>query len=221
MTDQDLDRPILIIRGDQLAPQQWTIPKDDVIIGRDETCDLPLNERQISRHHLRIYRKEDSWYAEDMESRNGTWLNNEPLKGSQRLYDNDVIKVAMVATVQFIGSGATAPLPFAVPDILAGGRLRLDREGRRAYVLEKEIDPPLSPPQYRLLELLYVNTGRICTREQVVETVWPEAISEGVSEQAIDALVRRLRDRIAEIDPDWQYIITVRGHGFRLENTTL
>ena len=221
MTDQDLDRPILIIRGDQLAPQQWTIPKDDVIIGRDDTCDLPLNERQISRQHLHIYRKDDTWYAEDMESRNGTWLNNEPLKGSQRLYDNDVIKMAMVATVQFIGSGATAPLPFAVPDILAGGRLRLDREGRRAYVLENEVDPPLSPPQYRLLELLYVNTGRICTREQVVETVWPEAISEGVSEQAIDALVRRLRDRISELDPDWQYIITVRGHGFRLENTTL
>jgi DNA-binding response OmpR family regulator len=101
---------------------------------------------------------------------------------------------------------------------MAGGRLRLDREARRAFVGDTEIDPPLSPPQYRLLELLYVNTGRICTREQVVETVWPEVVSEGVSEQAIDALVRRLRDRIAELDPDWQYIITVRGHGFRLEN---
>jgi DNA-binding response OmpR family regulator len=38
------------------------------------------------------------------------------------------------------------------------------------------------------------------------------------SEQAIDALVRRLRDRIAEIDPEHQYIITVKGHGFRFEN---
>jgi len=35
-------------------------------------------------------------------------------------------------------------------------------------------------------------------------------------EQAIDALVRRLRERLAEVDPDWQYIVTVRGHGFRL-----
>ncbi|MFZ4813533.1 MAG: winged helix-turn-helix domain-containing protein, partial [Phototrophicaceae bacterium] len=39
---------------------------------------------------------------------------------------------------------------------------------------------------------------------------------EGVSEQAIDALVRRLRDRLAEVDPDTQYIVTMRGHGFRL-----
>ena len=33
------------------------------------------------------------------------------------------------------------------------------------------------------------------------------------------ALVRRLRDRIAEIDPEHQYIVTVRGHGFRLDNS--
>jgi hypothetical protein len=219
MTDQNLDRPILIIRGDQISPQQWTMHKDDITLGRGDECDIVLPERQISRQHLRIYRDGDAYYAEDLGSSNGTWVNNEPLKESRRLYDNDVIKVAMVATLQFIGSGATAPLPFAVPD-MAGGRLRLDREARRAFVGDAEIDPPLSPPQYRLLELLYVNTGRICTREQVVETVWPEVVSEGVSEQAIDALVRRLRDRIAELDPEWQYIITVRGHGFRLENTT-
>ena len=52
-----------------------------------------------------------------------------------------------------------------------------------------------------------------------VETVWADAVGEEVSEQAIDALVRRLRDRLAEIDPGWQYIVTVRGHGFRLDNT--
>jgi len=31
--------------------------------------------------------------------------------------------------------------------------------------------------------------------------------------------VRRLRDRLAEAAPDRQYIVTVRGHGFRLDNT--
>jgi DNA-binding response OmpR family regulator len=46
--------------------------------------------------------------------------------------------------------------------------------------------------------------------------VWPEAVEEGVSEQAIDALVRRLRDRLAELGKDREYVVTVRGHGFRL-----
>ncbi len=42
----------------------------------------------------------------------------------------------------------------------------------------------------------------------------------GVSEQAIDAVARRLRERIAALDSDHEYIVTVRGHGFRLDNRT-
>jgi DNA-binding response OmpR family regulator len=50
-----------------------------------------------------------------------------------------------------------------------------------------------------------------------VEHVWLEAERDGVTEQAIDALVRRLRDRLAEIDPEGEYIVTIRGHGFRMD----
>lgn len=218
MSESNADRPILIVRSDKLNNQQWPLQKDEVILGRGEECDIVLPERQVSRQHVRIFREGDAYYVEDLESRNGTWVNKQPLKERRRLYDNDVIEIAMVVRLQFVGSGATAPLPFEVPASIASGRLRLDREARRVFINDREIDPPLSVPQYRLLELLYINTGRICTRDQVVETVWPDAIGEGVSEQAIDALVRRLRDRLAELDPDWQYIVTVRGHGFRLDN---
>jgi len=84
----------------------------------------------------------------------------------------------------------------------------------------REMDPPLSLAQYRLLELLHERRGRVVSREEVVSAVWAEDEAEGVSEQAIDALARRLRERIAEVDPDHQYVITVRGHGFRLEHAT-
>ena len=47
-------------------------------------------------------------------------------------------------------------------------------------------DPPLSLHQYRLLEALWDSNGGVVTREQIVNTVWPEASGEGVSEQAID-----------------------------------
>jgi DNA-binding winged helix-turn-helix (wHTH) protein len=218
MPETTADRPILIVRSDKMNDQQWTLLKDEVTIGRGEECDIVVPERQVSRQHARIYLEEDAYYIQDLDSRNGTWVNRQPLKGTRRLYDNDLIQIAMVVELVFIGSGATAPLPFEVPLSLTEGRLKLDREARRVFVKDIEIDPPLSPPQYRLLELLYLHSGRICTRDQVVEAVWPGTVSEGVSEQAIDALVRRLRDRIGEIDLDWNYILTVRGHGFRLEN---
>lgn len=218
MSENSPERPILIVQHEKDPDLHWTLPNDEVILGRGEDCDLIIAERQVSRQHIRLFKQGDYYYVEDLESRNGTWVNGEQLKGTRRLNDGDKIQLAVTVRIQFVGSGSTAPMPFEVPEHLEGGRLKLDIDSRRAFINDVELDPPLSPPQYRLLELLYTSTGRICTREQVVESVWPEAFGEGVSEQAIDALVRRLRDRLAELDPDWQYIITVRGHGFRLNN---
>jgi DNA-binding response OmpR family regulator len=47
--------------------------------------------------------------------------------------------------------------------------------------------------------------------------VWGED-ALGISEQALDALVRRLRERLAELEPNHEFVVTVRGHGLRLEN---
>ena len=59
--------------------------------------------------------------------------------------------------------------------------------------------------------------GGIVTRDDIVNTVWEGQVSEGVTEDAMDALVRRLRARLAEIDPLHQYVVTVRGYGFKLD----
>jgi pSer/pThr/pTyr-binding forkhead associated (FHA) protein len=217
MPKADAEQPILIIQDENQPAQHWPMSKTSVILGRGEECDIVLEERQVSRQHIRIYKEGELYYVQDLDSKNGTWVNGQQIKGSRELRDGDEIQVALVVRVRFIGSGSTSPLA-ADPPALLSGRLRLDPEARRVFVNGTELDPPLSLPQYRLLELLYVNAGRICTRDHVIETVWPEAVGEGVSEQAIDALVRRLRDRLAEVDADWQYIITVRGHGFRLDN---
>ncbi len=218
MSQSDSERPILIIQNENQPSQQWAVNKDNIVLGRGEDSDIVLAERQISRHHIRVYREGDRYFVEDLNSKNGTWVNGQQLKGSRELVDGDEIHVALAIRIRFIGANST--LTTDIP-LFVSGSLRLDPEARRVFVREIELDPPLSLPQYRLLELLYVNVGRICTRDSVIEAVWPEAVVEGVSEQAIDALVRRLRDRLNEVDPTWQYIVTVRGHGFRLENAPI
>ncbi|MCZ2099694.1 MAG: FHA domain-containing protein [Anaerolineae bacterium] len=212
------DKPVLIIHEGEKAGQRFILQEPELIIGRGGECGLVLPERQVSREHIRIYRAGETYYLEDLDSKNGTWVNGRQIKDEPvPLRDGDEINVALAAKLTFIGSEATAPL---MVDELPGslGRLQINRDSRRVFIAGKEVDPPLSLPQYRLLEMLYDAGGAVCTRDGVVEAVWPEAVGEGVSEQAIDALVRRLRDRLAEVDPDNQYIITVRGHGFRLEN---
>jgi DNA-binding response OmpR family regulator len=207
------EKPILIISRGTRNGQRVILDRESLLIGRDKDCDVVMSEQQISRHHIRIKAHGGRYMIEDLESKNGTWVNEEQLTGERPLEDGDEINLAKVVTLIFAESEATAPL------IPGGSRLRLDADSRRVFIGDDEIIPPLSLPQYRLLELLVNANGAVCTRTDVVEAVWPEAISDGVSEQAIDALVRRLRDRLAEVDPEHQYIVTVRGHGFRLDQS--
>jgi hypothetical protein len=215
--------PAIVVLDGEMATHNWTLDQEEMILGRDDTCDLVIPMRQISRQHVVFRRTDEGKYLiEDLDSRNGTWLNGNRVEGVFQISDGDEINLALKVRLRFVGSGVTAPVTEGLPDMIPSmggkGRLKIDLEARRVFILGLELEPALSLPQYRLLELLYVNRSRVVSREEVITAVWPEAMGEGVSEQAIDALVRRLRDRLQEADPDIQYIVTVRGHGFRLDN---
>jgi DNA-binding response OmpR family regulator len=93
----------------------------------------------------------------------------------------------------------------------------VDQEERQVYVHGQLLSPPLSNQQYELVLLLSQQAGKVFSRAEVIEAAWPGEAAEGVTDDAIDALVRRLRQRLAEIDPEHNFIVTVRGYGFRLE----
>lgn len=204
---------LLVLEG-PTPGQRIFLDQAELIIGRDESCDLVIPERQVSRRHARIRLEDDRYFLEDLGSKNGTFVNGQEIQGPCALQDGDEIQIAFCCRLAFVGTEATAPV---VLEERKWG-LRMDLQSKRVWVAGQELDPPLSLAQYRLLELLYQEPGRVYSRDEVVKTVWPEDDPEGISEQAIDALARRLRERLAEIDPRTQYVVTVRGHGFRLEN---
>jgi len=212
---QAQDMPMLLIKEGELAGRDWVLDRDVMIIGRGADCDIHVPERQVSRVHARIERRNQGYLLIDLGSKNGTHVNGQEIKEPFLLQDGDEIQIAMSVKLSFIGAEATVPLSF---EGATGGAVRIDKGTRRVWVRGQELDPPLSPAQYRLLELLADADGQVISRDDIVHIVWPDDAEEGISEQAIDALVRRLRDRLAEIAPDHQYITTVRGHGFRLEN---
>lgn len=207
---------MLVLQRGAEAGRRWPLDRTrPLTVGRSEECDIHLPDRQVSRVHARVTWVEDAYEIVDMGSKNGTHVNGQEVRDVPfRLQDGDEIQIALRFKLAFVDAGATAPLTLESQN----QGLRLDKDTRQVWINGVLADPPLSLHQYRLLEALWNAGGGVVTREQIVEAVWPEASSEGVSEQAIDALVRRLRERIEECDTEFRYIITVRGHGFRLEN---
>lgn len=211
-----MEDPVLIANNSSLDGQQWVIT-DTLVIGRDASCDVVIPDRQVSRRHAKITKNGAVVMLEDLGSKNGTYLNGQPLTEPRQLVEADEITVAFTQNFLFLSSDATMPLSGIPPELMSAFRLRLDESSKRVWVRGVELDPPLSAQQYSLLALLYQKTGEVVSREDLIDAVWEED-TRWVTEQAFDALVRRLRDRIAQLDSDYDYIITVRGHGLRFQN---
>jgi hypothetical protein len=216
MATNTSEYPFLIAQGGSLQGQRWLI-KSQLVIGRDNQCEIVVPDRQVSRQHARVTYTKEGVYLEDLESKNGTFVNNKRMEQGIYLREGDEIQIALAQYFIFLSSEATLPLedlPFLQ---ISERRMKLDVASHRVWILGQEIDPPLSISQFNFLQELYQKLGEIVRREEIVAAVWGQE-TEWITEQALDALARRLRERLSQMDPEHDYILTIRGHGFRLEN---
>jgi CheY-like chemotaxis protein len=70
---------IITITGGNHRGEQFEFYKDSVLVGRSKRADLILNDTAISSEHLRILMKEDAVEVEDLGSKNGSFLNQQPV----------------------------------------------------------------------------------------------------------------------------------------------
>jgi len=208
------EAPLLIGQTGPLKGERWVLNKT-LTIGRELTCEVVIPDRQVSRFHARLTPTDEGIVLEDLGSKNGVHRNGAPVVGQVTLQDGDMVQIALAQQFLYLTSDATVPL---TESETTTGRLRMDQRSRRVWVDNQLIDPPLSALQFHVLRVLSENAGQVVDRHQLVSEAWGDEQAVGVSDQALDALLRRLRDRIAEIDPEHTYIHTLRGHGIRLEN---
>ena len=141
-----MENPIVLADSGPLKGLQWLVNRE-LIIGREDSCEIVIPDRQISRRHARIYLSTEGVFLEDLGSKNGTYLNSQRIVGSQQLHEGDEIRIAFTQTFLFLSADATLPLTDLPEEFQQAFVLRLDEASRRVWVRGVEIEPPLSAQQ--------------------------------------------------------------------------
>ena len=69
--------------------------KSEAVLGRDTTCEVQILDPLSSRRHCRIFKENDKFFVEDLNSSNGTKLNGEPVKKSE-ITETDCVQIGQV-----------------------------------------------------------------------------------------------------------------------------
>jgi two-component system, OmpR family, response regulator RegX3 len=99
------------------------------------------------------------------------------------------------------------------PEMIEVGEIRVDTARHEVFVRGAAVALPLK--EFELLEILLVNAGRVLTRDVLIDRVWgPNYFGDT---KTLDVHVKRLRAKIEPDPSNPQYLLTVRGVGYRFE----
>lgn len=99
------------------------------------------------------------------------------------------------------------------PPTIESGPVKIDTDRHTVWVNGAQVAFPLK--EFELLELLVRNAGRVLTRAQLIERIWG---ADYVGDtKTLDVHVKRLRAKIEPNPGEPQYLLTVRGLGYRYE----
>lgn len=193
------------------------LDKEKLLVGRAPDCDIVLDDKFASRVHASITRMDNSFVVEDAGSKNGILLDNERLRQGIKgiLADGAILTLAQTRFKFEDPSATMTNLNMENPK--GGTRLFVHEPTRQVKVNGKLLQPPLSVKQFELLHWLYMRRGQAISKDEIALAIWPDD-SEAVPDNNIDRLVSRVRVRLSAAADGHQFISTVRGYGFRMED---
>jgi len=99
------------------------------------------------------------------------------------------------------------------------GKITYNAERNEISRGEESLSEKLTPSEFRLLRFLMTNSDKVCEKNEIIENVWKDTkTQEGVTDQALDQIIYRLRKKV-EVDPNSpQHITTIKGRGYKFSN---
>jgi len=107
--------------------QLFSLDNESMVLGRHPECDIVLEVGAVSRQHARIVRIEDKFYVEDLNSRNGTFVNDQAVAGQQILAESDRLRICDMEFLFLAGSPDSA-IRRAAQDETIDGAMLIDDE---------------------------------------------------------------------------------------------
>ena len=204
----------------------FSLDRQRTVVGRltlQNKPDIELSADVISRQHLEIVKQDDKYWIKDLGSTNGTTLNDDRIIAGNlyELKHNARIGLGVEGTsaqtvLVFKESEDTNIMRAKEPSVSASVLwLKID-EGKKEAVVDGKPEK-LSKKEYDLLLLLYRNAGNICSRDEIIEAVWPETRdASAISDATIDQLIHRLREKVEPKPASPSRIISKKAFGYML-----
>jgi predicted component of type VI protein secretion system len=156
------------------APRSVPLLGERTLIGRSPEADLQLDDEAVSWNHLEIEMRGETLMATDLDSRNGTALNGEPLDRPRRLRDGDTLIVGGHRLE--ISTGSVTPVGATVASGEPAVALSAEERGTAAAL----VAPYRSEGAF---------AGRPATRAEIAEAL---QVSERTAQRRLDALAAKL-----------------------------
>jgi hypothetical protein len=90
--------PVLKLNSlDEPAQENFQAAALEVVVGRDPACDLLLSDPTVSGQHARLSYRMAQWWVEDLQSTNGTFLNQNAIAQPVVLTDGDLLRFGQLS----------------------------------------------------------------------------------------------------------------------------
>jgi DNA-binding response OmpR family regulator len=96
---------------------------------------------------------------------------------------------------------------------LVAGELEIRADQFQAFVRSTSVD--LTRREFEVIQLLAQAKGKVLQREEIYQAVWGYTMAHG--DRSVDVFVRKVRQKLEKVSPDWNYIHTHFGVGYRFE----
>ena len=178
---------VLYIINGQDKRQALEFSGDSLLVGRSAECDLPVKDHFVSRKHLKISRKGKKIFIKDLSSRNGTFVNGEPIHPGIEVELPEGIPVVIGMTVLCFGEGCAEEIQDFLGSIDVSGLETEEPEGLtedRPMTAQRNIELML-----KVSDLLTRSTNIHDTLKEILDCVF-------------DLLVRIDRAAIILLEPE-------------------